>query len=429
LAGLSTALALAEMGAEIGRDQPILVIERDLRVGGKAQTDRRGAYAFDVTGHWLHLRDERVRRLLARIMPAGDLVEIDRKTSIFTHGVMLPYPFQANLFGLPLPVVQRCLVEFIEAQRRALDPARPVPRTFEDFAIARFGRGIAEAFFIPYNTKVWGEHYPNLRPEAAARFVPIPEIEQVVGGAIGLRQDGLGYNARFLYPRTGGIDALPHALAMAARAAGVTFKLGAAVRGVDTGRRLVVLEDGTELPYAKLVSTMPLPDLVRRVVDASPEIRAAGSALRWVSWRYLNLGTRHRPPMQDHWVYVPDPGIPFFRVGVFSNAVSNMAPPGGGSLYVELTDRTHAPDLPAIYDALATMGAIISREDVDFVELRDIDCAYVVFDEAHERSTTTLHAWLQTHRIRSCGRYGAWVYQSMEDSIIAGMEAAEWVNQ
>ena len=37
-----------------------------------------------------------------------------------------------------------------------------------------------------------------------------------------------------------------------------------------------------------------------------------------------------------------------------------------------------------------------------------------------------LHRWLAAVGVRSCGRYGAWIYNSMEDSIIQGMEAAAW---
>ena len=34
--------------------------------------------------------------------------------------------------------------------------------------------------------------------------------------------------------------------------------------------------------------------------------------------------------------------------------------------------------------------------------------------------------WLRGVGVRACGRYGAWIYNSMEDSIIQGMEAAAW---
>lgn len=423
LTGLSAALHIVEAAG----DRPI-VLERDPDVGGKACSERHRGFTFDITGHWLHLRDARVQALVQRLFAPGDLVEIERRTSVWTHGVMLPYPFQANIHGLPLPVVQECLVGFVEAQRRAASPDAKPPRTFEEFAIARFGEGIARHFFVPYNAKLWGEHYERLTPAWVSRFVPMPDVHQVVGGAIGLRQEGLGYNARFLYPARGGIDALPTAMrdAMGSRA---DVRVQADVVRVDADARIVHLRDGTQLPFARLVSTLPLPELVRALHDAPASVREAAARLRWVRWRYLNLATRRAPPMAEHWVYVPEPEIPFFRVGVFSNALPAMAPPGAGALYVELSDRQRPPDLPRIYAALQRMGALHDPDDVEFAQVRDIEYAYVVFDEDYEVARGIVLAYLDRVGIRSCGRYGAWVYNSMEDSIIQGMEAAEWAMQ
>jgi protoporphyrinogen oxidase len=103
-----------------------------------------------------------------------------------------------------------------------------------------------------------------------------------------------------------------------------------------------------------------------------------------------------------------------------------MAPPGHSNLYVELTDRHGDPDLPVIFAALVEMGALASVDDVLFAQVRDIEYAYVVFDQAHASATRIIRQWLETCGVRSCGRYGAWIYNSMEDSIIEGMEAAAW---
>ena len=54
LAGLSTALHL-------GPAHNLLVVEANDYVGGKARTERIGDFLFDVTGHWLHLRDPGIR--------------------------------------------------------------------------------------------------------------------------------------------------------------------------------------------------------------------------------------------------------------------------------------------------------------------------------------------------------------------------------
>jgi len=423
LTGLSAALHAARAAST-----PVTVLERAAEIGGKARSRRRDGYTFDITGHWLHLRDDRVRALADALFEPGDLVEIERKTGIYTHGVMLAYPFQANLHGLPLPVVQECLATFVEAQAAAAHPDATAPRTFEDFAVQRFGRGIAEQFFIPYNRKLWGEAYDDLTPDWISRFVPLPDVRQVIGGAIGLRQEGLGYNVRYRYPARGGIDALPQAMGRAVLDAGVAVHTESDVVRIDPVARRVHTTDGSTRTYERLVSTLPLPELVRRLDGVPDALRAAAGKLRWVRWRYLDVGTRSRVPMPEHWVYVPDPDTPFFRVGCYSNALPAMAPEGCGALYVELADRDGAPDLPRIYEGLAQMGAIASPQDVAFADVHDIEYAYVVFDEAYADARQALFAHLEGLGIRSCGRYGAWIYNSMEDSILAGMEAAQWLN-
>ena len=419
LTGLSTALHLPEQRSTV-------VLERGGRVGGKAQSRRRDGYTFDITGHWLHLRDDRVRALVSELFAPGDLVEIERKTGVYTHGAMLSYPFQANLHGLPLPVVRDCLVGFLEAQVAAAQPGAGEPSTFGEFARARFGVGIAEQFFVPYNTKLWGTSPDALTADWVQRFVPMPNAAQVIGGALGLVQEGLGYNARFVYPRAGGMDALPNAIADAVqrrRPGGVAVHAG--VDRIDPERRRLTVGD-RQLAYGTLVSTMPLPQLIACIVGAPSQVVDAAAKLRAVPWRWLDVATRTASPIEHHWVYVPETHIPFFRVGIYSNALPAMAPPGAGSLYVELADRDNPPDLPAIYEHLAAMGAITSPQDVLFAEVRDVPCAYVMFDAAYADATATIHAWLSSVGIRSTGRYGAWIYNSMEDSIILGMDAADW---
>jgi len=416
LTGLSAAYHLRRPG---------VLVERGPEVGGHARSTRRDGFTFDVTGHWLHLREPQTRALVEGLFAPGELVQVERRTRVFTHGALLAYPFQANLHGLPLAVVQECLVEFVAARERSARGEQPAP-TFEAFAEARFGRGIARHFFVPYNTKLWGMHPNQLTAEWVSRYIPVPDAAQVIGGAIGVPQEGLGYNASFLYPRAGGIDALPRRLA-AGLPEGTEVLLGSDVEAVDPTRRRVKLTgEGDWRDYHALVSTIPLPELVRRIVGASVEVREAAAALRWVRWRWLDVATRTRVPADYHWVYVPETRYPFFRVGVYSNAVASMAPEGCSSLYVELSEREGEVDVADVVRGLVDIGALASVDDVLFTVERRAEYAYVVFDDAYGPATRTILGWLESVGIRSCGRYGAWVYNAMEDCMIAGREAAAW---
>jgi protoporphyrinogen oxidase len=123
LAGLSTALHLGP-GADLA------VIDTLHHVGGKACTEKIGEFLFDVTGHWLHLRDPGMRAMIGQLMGEDAFYRVDRVSRIWSHGVYTEYPFQANTFGLPPAVVHECLMGAIEAAARrcAVTETEPVGR-------------------------------------------------------------------------------------------------------------------------------------------------------------------------------------------------------------------------------------------------------------------------------------------------------------
>ena len=150
--------------------------------------------------------------------------------------------------------------------------------------------------------------------------------------------------------------------------------------------------------------------------------------LRCTPVRYLNVATRKPPKADYHWIYVPEEKYPFYRVGIYTNAVPSMAPPGSGSFYVELSDRGPAPKvdalLPEVAQAMVAAGAIESAEDILFAELKELKYAYVVFDDHYYGAVATLTKWLEARDVFPRGRYGSWIYNAMEDSILDGREVA-----
>jgi protoporphyrinogen oxidase len=398
-----------------------LVVEREERPGGLATTTWERGYGFDRTGHLLHLRDAGIRRWVTGLL-GGDAIRLQRRSRIWSHGVYTRYPFQANTHGLPPEVALECLVGFIEARQR--DDRSPV-RSFEDFIHRHFGPGFARHFMIPYNRKIWGVHPREMTPAWCDRFVPVPGLEDVLAGALGMHDRRMGYNASFLYPRRG-IGVLSDRIArQVERRARVRY--GVSLTSVESRRRGARLSDGSRLGYEALVSTLPLDRLVRIVRDAPAWLVEAGRRLRVRPLRYLDVALRVPAGTPNHWAYVPDPSVPFYRVGAYSNFSADLVPEGCGSLYVELAPRRSlgpAGIRRRVIPRLVEMGLISGPRDVRFVRERRIPHAYVVYDHAWERTRTRILDWLRSRSIHSIGRYGGWNYSAMEDALVAGRETA-----
>ncbi len=414
LAGMSCARSL-KTGYEI--------LEKNAHAGGLVVTDERDGFRFDLTGHWLHMRDPGIKRWIGGLL--GDrMTVVERKARIFSKGVVTHYPFQTNTYGLPLPVVQEIIREFVEDT--LVHPPRKNPRTFEEWVMKHMGRGIARHFMIPYNEKLWRTHPRDMTPYWCQHYVPKPTLDQIVEGAVAAPDRKIGYNATFSYPLEGGIGELSRAIVGQLDASRIRYSTWPVQIHAKT--RKVTLNDGNVVEYQRLVNSAPLPELVRLIADAPPSVRAAAEKLVHNGVFYYNIALK-RPPLSDaHWIYFPEKEFPFYRVGSFSNAVPSMAPEGKGNLYVEFSYRgnMNRRDLwRQTSKALVQGGVIASEDDVLFVDPKEIPCAYVVFDSSYERSLKTIFGWLKKMDIHSIGRYGRWTYNSMESALIEGRDTAK----
>jgi protoporphyrinogen oxidase len=416
LTGVSAALHLRA---------PWLLFEREVRLGGHARTDERDGFRFDKTGHWLHLRDPAVKQLVDELLP-GQMAPIARRARIFSHGVLTRYPYQANLHGLPPEVIKECLLGVVEAKLSGAESLPP--GNFEEYCLRHFGGGISKHFMIPYNEKLWGVHPREITAAWCSRFVPLPNLEQVIAGAVGAGPPEMGYNQTFLYPRQGGIETFTRALVGGLQGDRVTT--GASPDAVDWRRRQVVV-GGQAIAYRALVATIPLPELLKRMRELPAEVEQAAARLRCTTLRYLNIAARGKPPADWHWIYVPEKRYPFYRVNVFSTAMPSMAPEGCSSICVEMADRGPVSEaaLRETVAALVEAGALGHADDVVFIEEKQIEYAYVVFDQHYYAATRAIFAFLEANGIHPRGRYGAWTYNAMEDCVVAGREVAGLIDR
>ncbi|MFQ5877312.1 MAG: protoporphyrinogen/coproporphyrinogen oxidase [Acidobacteriota bacterium] len=418
LSGLSTACHLDGI--------PSVVLEREPEVGGLCRTRVEDGFVFDCTGHLLHLRDAGVRGLVDRILPEA-FARHERRALVFSKGVFTPYPFQANLHGLPREVVRECvegLVDALLARERGGEPD-PSRLSLRRWVESTFGRGIAEHFMIPYNSKLWRTDLDEIECGWVSWSIPRPTLREVLSGAFGATVRGLGYNPTFLYPRRGGISILPAALA--ARVS--ELRLGRTVTAVDATARIVELEDGDRLRYEALVSTLPLDRLLSITSGLPDDLPSVGRRLRAVRVLNVSLGVDRPSISGAHWIYFPEPEYSFYRVGFPTNLSRDLAPRGCTSLYVErslLRDEPFDP-VGVVEESLRDLrraGLLWRGDRVVYRRVAVLDPAYVIYDRFRSANLPRVLAALERLGIHSIGRFGFWEYSSMEGALRAGIDLA-----
>jgi protoporphyrinogen oxidase len=419
LAGLSAAWHLKQKGLES------IVFEQESDVGGLCRSRQINGFGFDYDGHLLHFKHQYIRRLVFSLLK-GNLVRHRRNAWVYTHKKFIPYPFQANLYGLPAKVAQECLLGFIENHQNGSFQAQRNGHDFLIWVKTTFGRGIAKHFLFPYNRKFWQVPLRSLTCEWLDGFIPVPSLSQVIEAAIEENRRQFGYNAWFWYPKKGGISQL--ALSLAAGLRNIHTK--SRVAEIDPLKKKIKLACGLQERYDYLISTLPLPDMPQIVKGMPPKLLSSFKRLRWNSILNLNLGLNNAPLDKRHWIYLPQKEIRCFRVGFYHNFSLTNTPAAKSSLYAELAfaqDRRIeiSNAVRDIKTDLQKLGLLTGKEVICAEEANYIKYGYPIYDKNYRSSRDKIRDYLVLNDILPCGRYGSWRYFSMEDAILDGKRAAD----
>lgn len=425
-----TGLAAAYYLGQLSPGSRTLLVEREAQVGGWCRSIVDKGYTFDFAGHIMFSTDPEVLRLYTLLL--GENVHWqNREAWVYSKDVYTRYPFQGALYGLPPAVLKECLLGAFQAQNEAQQagPGGPPPANFEEFIYRVWGKGVAKHFAVPYNQKLWAVPLKDMEPSWLGGRVPMPNLEQMIEGALEPTPAPMGPNARFGYPLHGGFQALMDGFVPLIEG---ELALKTQLVSLNPRDRLLRLSDGRTVHYGKLVSTMPLPQLVAVCGEqAPPEVRRAAAALRHVSVRCVNLGVGRPALTEKHWIYYPEDTV-FHRIFVQGNASPHNNPPGGFGLTCEITYGPLKP-LPVDGQALIDLciadairvGMIKSDDEIVTANQVDMPCAYVVYDHARAANVALVRDWLLAYDIVLAGRYSEWAYYNSDHAFMAGRRAAQ----
>lgn len=417
LTGLSAAYHL-----EKNQFTNYVILEKDSTFGGLCRTVVQDGFTFDYTGHLLHINDPYFRSFIESVVGLEQFNTINRRSFVYSQNIFTPYPYQINLKGLPTQTIVDCIKGYVERC------SRKNPRTFEQWVLAHFGIGFAKYFFFPYQEKIFDFPVKKLSASWTGRFVPQTSLEQIIGGTLEYdEQASVGYNAQFFYPKQDGIFFWIHKLAQELKK---PIELSRQITLIKPREKRLILNDGSDIRYNKLISTMPLDILLGCIQDPSSlDFKKALKYLKCNKVINFNIGI-NRPDLSDkHWVYYPEHEYPFYRLGFPHNFATSMAPHGCSSLYGEISylHRTSEYVNNLLQSALHATKQLwnIKPSDIMTEKIIPIEHAYVIFDRWRDKNLSALLGQLEEFDIYSVGRYGAWKYASMQEGLLDGKAIAE----
>jgi protoporphyrinogen oxidase len=401
------------------------IFEKEKNSGGLCRTVNQDGFTFDYTGHLLHISDPYFKSLISKYVGFEHFNTIFRKSFVYSQDVYTRYPYQVNLFGLPVETIAACIEGFVKRPQK-----KSMPKSFKSWVLQNFGSGFGKYFFFPYQEKIFSYDIHKLSASWTGRFVPQTSLPELIQGATQDYSDAqIGYNSTFFYPKSGGIQFWVDKFAQAvAQPIHTEF----CVKSIDIKNKIITFTNGAQESYKKLITTIPLDTLLALIIEPTDlTIKQARHKLLCNSVINFNLGI-NRPDLSDkHWIYYPEEKYPFYRIGFPHNFTEQAVPTGCSSLYGEFSYINNTPEEinnKLQYALSATRNLLfIDQKDILVEKIIDIKHAYVIYNNWRDKHLPLLLNTLATYDIYSVGRYGAWKYASMQEAILDGKEVVETI--
>lgn len=404
---------------------PVMYDKNAYHGGHTASFRFESGFLFDVGPHISFTKDPRIQDLFAESVDQ-QYETLPINLNNYWRGFWPKHPVQLHLHGLPEDVVVKVIAGFVEERQR---PERPV-NNYADWLLTSFGRTFAELFPMQYTRKYHTTTAENMSTDWLGPRIYRPSLEEVLRGAISPSVPHVHYITHFRYPSAGGfVNYLNQFVPMG------NLKLNHELVSIDPHARQLKFSNGVVTNYGGLVSSLPLPDLVRMIKGAPQDVLDASRRLACSTCVLVNVGVDRQDLSNSHMTYFYDEDICFTRLGFPHMLTSRNAPPGAGSIQAEVyfsekyKPFTGSPNdwiEPVIRD-LRRCGLLRENDRVLFSKAMLLRYANIIFDLDRAAALKTVHGYLDDLGIAYCGRYGDWGYMWTDESFKSGELAAERV--
>jgi protoporphyrinogen oxidase len=406
------------------RGHSVHLFESEPTPGGLCRSSVVDGFTFDwAGGHILYTKDREVHDLVTRLLGAENLVETERQTKIFYRGRYVKYPFENGLGDLPREDNYACLKGYVEAYVARQNGAAVKPDNFRDWVLWRFGPGIAETFMYPYNEKIWKADLSSLGIDWVDGRVPDAPLADVIKASIGISTEGYTHQSLFRYPRRSGFGTLTDRIAE---------QLPGCIRlstPVEQVRQVGGEWEVNGERFDRVINTIPLQELFRRLEGADPAAKQAADRLPFRGLVSILIGIEGPDPTKYSWIYLPHPeNGPANRITHLANYSPENAPPGMHSLLAEVTydgdvhvDRRFIDD---VIEGLHRSG-LLDKKKVVTTAHHVNRYAYILFDRDFRRNLAVATQHLDRIGLFSIGRFGRYEYLNSDQCMRRAIDLVE----
>ena len=408
IAGISAGYHLEKSG------EKVVIYEKNNDWGGLCGNFTIDGFRFDKFVHFSFAQDEYI---VNKFKESGELFEHVPYPSNYYKGLWLRHPAQNNLAPLSTEEKTKIICDFVNRKHVEINDLKD----YGEWLQVQYGDYFAHNFPYKYTRKYWGVEPEELETKWVGKRMYTPDLEQVLKGAFETQDECFYYAKIMKYPKKGGFRSI-----LNSTREGLEIKFNKEVVAIDTKNKIVTFKDGTKAEYTRLVSTLPMPEIINMLDNVPANIKTVAQNLMFTSGYMVSLGFNKPDIAKYLWFYIYDEDILSSRVYSPNLKSPDNVPVGCSSLQAEIffSNNAKIPEKEIVLEntvsKLIEMG-VCKREDIVVKDIRFEKYANVIFDKDIYKNRQIVLDYLKEQNIESIGRFGKWEYMWTHQAYADGM--------
>ena len=413
IAGISAGYHLEKSG------EKVVIYEKNNDWGGLCGNFTIDGFRFDKFVHFTFTDDPYIKGIFEKSSPLYDHPSISYN---YYNGYWLKHPAQNNLAPLSTEEKVNIITDFINRKQIPIEEIKDYAQWLE----VQYGNYFAHNFPFKYTRKYWGLEANELETKWVGNRMYSPDLSQVLRGSYEVQDETFYYTKYMRYPKKGGFRSILDDCRK-----GLDIRFNKEVVKINPKEKFVTFKDGTSEKYERLISSLPLPEIVNMIDDIPKEIVEAGKNLHNTCGYMVSLGFKRQDVAKHLWFYIYDEDILSSRVYSPSMKSSDNVPDGCSSLQAEIffDCKVQIPSKETVLqntiEKLVKMG-LFTEDEIVVKDICFEKYANVTFDKDIYKNRKIVLDYLKEQNIESIGRFGKWEYmwtfQAFEDGRKVGIK-------
>ena len=308
--------------------------EASNQVGGNAKTLNFDNFLIDTGAHRLHDKNESITNEIKMLL-GENLKNVSSPSKISFKNELINFPIKATdiISKLDLKTSYKIIVENI----LNILTNKAHPRNFKELAYKNYGKTLSELFLINYTEKLWGELSTNLDVSISGGRLKNLDLYSIIKNFLFNKKDAKHIDGDFLYPKYGFgsifttiFDNLDQN----------KISLMTPIKSIileNNNIKKIKLKNNNEIDVDHVISTLPLPLLIRQLNPSAPEhILKIVNQIKYRDLKLFILFLDKESFSPNASLYFPEKEVLFTRIYEPKNRSPYMSPKGKTSIVIEV---------------------------------------------------------------------------------------------